>query len=455
MSTADILKQFSEGLAIAPNNDLSRSMIFHGRHISPQIVADLDGTNWRLDDYVKRGGYEALRKVLTSGMKPEDVIAEVKSSGLRGRGGAGFPTGLKWSFMPRNLPGQKYLVCNSDEGEPGTFKDRDILRFNPHIVIEGMAIAAYAMGISVGYNYIHGEIFEIYERFEEALEEARQAGFLGDNILGSGFKFQLHAFHGFGAYICGEETALLESLEGKKGQPRFKPPFPASYGLYGKPTTINNTETFAAVPWIIRNSGQAYLETGIPNNGGTKLFSVSGDVELPGNYEIPMGTPFSKLLELAGGVKGGRKLKAVIPGGSSAPVVPGDIMMQATMDYDSIAKAGSMLGSGAVIVMDETRCMVKSLLRLSYFYYEESCGQCTPCREGTGWLYRIIERIENGQGRPDDLDVLDSVAVNIMGRTICALGDAAAMPVRSFIKHFRDEFAHHIQHKSCVVPKYL
>ncbi len=455
MSTAEILKQFSEGLAVAPNNDVSRSMIFHGRHIQPQIVADLDGSNWRFEDYIKRGGYEALRKVLTSGMKPEDVIAEVKASGLRGRGGAGFPTGLKWSFMPRNLPGQKYLVCNSDEGEPGTFKDRDILRFNPHIVIEGMAIAAYAMGISVGYNYIHGEIFEIYDRFEEALEEARKAGFLGENILGSGFNFQLHAFHGFGAYICGEETALLESLEGKKGQPRFKPPFPASFGLYGKPTTINNTETFAAVPWIIRNSGQAYLETGIPNNGGTKLFSVSGDVELPGNYEIPMGTPFSKLLELAGGVKGGRKLKAVIPGGSSAPVVPADIMMQTTMDYDSISKAGSMLGSGAVIVMDETRCMVKSLLRLSYFYYEESCGQCTPCREGTGWLYRIIERIENGQGRPDDLDILDSVAANIMGRTICALGDAAAMPVRSFIKHFRDEFAHHIQHKSCVVPKYL
>jgi len=455
MSTADILKSFSEGLAIAPNDDLSRSMIFHGRHIQPQIVAGLDGTNWRLEDYVKRGGYEALRKILTTGMKPEDVIAEVKTSGLRGRGGAGFPTGLKWSFMPRNLPGQKYLVCNSDEGEPGTFKDRDILRFNPHIVIEGMAIAAYAMGISVGYNYIHGEIFEIYDRFEEALEEARKAGFLGDNILGSGFSFQLHAFHGFGAYICGEETALLESLEGKKGQPRFKPPFPASFGLYGKPTTINNTETFAAVPWIFRNNGQAYLETGIPNNGGTKLFSMSGDVELPGNYEVPMGTPFSELLKLAGGVKGGRKLKAVIPGGSSAPVVPGDIMMQTTMDYDGIAKAGSMLGSGAVIVMDETRCMVKSLLRLSYFYYEESCGQCTPCREGTGWLYRIIERIENGQGRPEDLDVLDSVAFNIMGRTICALGDAAAMPVRSFIKHFRDEFAHHIEHKSCVVPKYL
>ncbi|HCN73276.1 NADH-quinone oxidoreductase subunit NuoF [Neopusillimonas maritima] len=455
MSTAAILQKFSEGLDIAPNNDLSRSMIFHDRHISPQIVAGLDGTNWRLEDYVKRGGYEALRKILSSGMSPEDVIEEVKTSGLRGRGGAGFPTGLKWSFMPRNLPGQKYLVCNSDEGEPGTFKDRDILRFNPHIVIEGMAIAAYAMGCSVGYNYIHGEIFEIYDRFEEALEEARKAGFLGDKILGSNFSFQLHAFHGYGAYICGEETALLESLEGKKGQPRFKPPFPASYGLYGKPTTINNTETFAAVPWIFRNSGQAYLETGIPNNGGTKLFSVSGDVELPGNYEVPMGTPFSELLKLAGGMRGGRKIKAVIPGGSSAPVVPGDVMMETTMDYDGIAKAGSMLGSGAVIVMDETRCMVKSLMRLSYFYYEESCGQCTPCREGTGWLYRMVHRIEHGQGRPEDLEVLDSVAHNIMGRTICALGDAAAMPVRSFIKHFRDEFAHHIEHKSCVVSKYL
>jgi len=455
MNAPEILSQFSQGLEAAPGGDLPRSMIFHGRHIKPQIVADLDGSNWRLQDYVKRGGYEGLRKILTTGMKPEDVIAEVKASGLRGRGGAGFPTGLKWSFMPRNLPGQKYLVCNSDEGEPGTFKDRDILRFNPHIVIEGMAIAAYAMGISVGYNYIHGEIFEIYDRFEEALEEAREAGFLGDRILGSDFSFQLHAFHGYGAYICGEETALLESLEGKKGQPRFKPPFPASFGLYGKPTTINNTETFAAVPWIFRNSGQAYLETGLPNNGGTKLFSVSGDVELPGNYEVPLGTPFSELLELAGGVRGGRRLKAVIPGGSSAPVLPGDIMMQTTMDYDGIAKAGSMLGSGAVIVMDETRCMVKSLMRLSYFYFEESCGQCTPCREGTGWLYRMIERIENGQGRPEDLDVLDSVASNIMGRTICALGDAAAMPVRSFIKHFRDEFAHHIEHKSCVVPKYL
>ncbi|NYT85465.1 NADH-quinone oxidoreductase subunit NuoF [Pollutimonas harenae] len=455
MSAPGLLQQFSQGLTPDPGAELPRSMIFHDRHINPQIVAGLDGSNWGLEDYVKRGGYEALRKILTTGMTPDEVIAEVKASSLRGRGGAGFPTGLKWSFMPRTLPGQKYLVCNSDEGEPGTFKDRDILRFNPHIVIEGMAIAAYAMGITVGYNYIHGEIFEIYERFEEALEQARAAGFLGDKILGSEFSFQLHAFHGYGAYICGEETALLESLEGKKGQPRFKPPFPASFGLYGKPTTINNTETFAAVPWIFRNSAQEYLDIGVANAGGTKLFSISGDVELPGNYEIPLGTPFSKLLELAGGMRGGRKLKAVIPGGSSAPVLPAEIMMQTNMDYDSIAKAGSMLGSGAVIVMDETRCMVKSLLRLSYFYYEESCGQCTPCREGTGWLYRMLLRIENGQGRPEDLDVLDSVAHNIMGRTICALGDAAAMPVRSFIKHFRDEFAHHIEHKSCVVPKYL
>ena len=413
---------------------------FHDRHIDPQIYAGLDGTNWRLKDYEARDGYKALKKILSEGLTQDQVIATVKESALRGRGGAGFPTGLKWSFMPRQFPGQKYLVCNSDEGEPGTCKDRDILAYNPHIVIEGMIIAAYAMGITVGYNYIHGEIFQVYERFEEALEEARAAGYLGDNILGSGFSFQLHASHGFGAYICGEETALLESLEGKKGQPRFKPPFPASFGLYGKPTTINNTETFAAVPWIIRNGGQAYLECGKPNNGGTKIFSVSGDVELPGNYEVPMGTPFSKLLELAGGVKGGRKLKAVIPGGSSAPVLPADIMMECTMDYDSIAKAGSMLGSGAVIVMDETRDMVESLLRLSYFYMHESCGQCTPCREGTGWMWRVIDRIQNGHGKPSDLDLLNSVADNIQGRTICALGDAAAMPVRAMLKHFRHEF---------------
>jgi NADH-quinone oxidoreductase subunit F len=427
---------------------------FHGRHITPQIMADLDGSNWRLKDYEARGGYQAIRKILAGegGMTPDQVVAEVKGSGLRGRGGAGFPTGLKWSFMPRQFPGQKYLVCNSDEGEPGTCKDRDILAFNPHIVIEGMIIAAYAMGISVGYNYIHGEIFELYDRFEEALEEARAAGYLGDNILGSSYSFQLHGFHGFGAYTCGEETALLESLEGKKGQPRFKPPFPASFGIYGKPTTINNTETFAAVPWIIRNGGQAYLECGKPNNGGTKIYSVVGDVNKPGNYEIPMGTPFSTLLELAGGVRAGRKLKAVIPGGSSAPVLPASIMMELTMDYDSIAKAGSMLGSGAVIVMDDSRCMVESLLRLSYFYQHESCGQCTPCREGTGWLWRMVDRIEHGHGKMEDIELLNSVADNIQGRTICALGDAAAMPVRAMIKHFRSEFVHHIEHKTCQVP---
>lgn len=431
------------------------STCFHGRHLGPQILDGLNGDNWHLQDYVQRGGYVALKKILKDGMPPAEVINELKKSALRGRGGAGFPTGLKWSFMPRAFPGQKYLVCNSDEGEPGTFKDRDILRYNPHIVIEGMAIAAYAMGISVGYNYIHGEIWDTYIRFEEALEEARAAGMLGDNILGSTFSFQLHAHHGYGAYICGEETALLESLEGKKGQPRFKPPFPASYGLYGKPTTINNTETFAAVPWIIRNGGDAFLAVGKPNNGGTKIFSISGDVEKPGNYEIPLGTPFAKLLELAGGMRAGKQCKAVIPGGSSMPVLPGEVMLATDMDYDSIAKAGSMLGSGAVIVMDETRCMVKSLLRLSYFYYEESCGQCTPCREGTGWLYRMVHRIENGQGRPEDIDLLNSVADGIQGRTICALGDAAAMPVRAMIKHFRSEFEYHIEHKTCMVPQYV
>ena len=421
--------------------------------IKPMLTVGLEGQDkWQLDEYVKRGGYSALKKILANKTPQEDVINEIKKSVLRGRGGAGFPTGLKWSFMPRAFPGDKYVVCNSDEGEPGTFKDRDILLFNPHAVIEGMTIAGYAMGAARGYNYIHGEVWEVYKRFEEALEEARKAGFLGKNILGSGFDFELFAHHGYGAYICGEETALLESIVGKKGQPRFKPPFPASFGLFGKPTTINNTETFAAVPFILNVGADAYLEAGKANNGGTKLFSVSGHVNRPGNYEIPLGTPFSTLLEMAGGMRGGRKLKACIPGGSSSPVLPGDVMMDCTMDYDSISKAGSMLGSGAVIVMDESTCMVKALDRLSFFYYEESCGQCTPCREGTNWLYKVVHRIENGLGRPEDLDLLGSITSNIMGRTICALGDAASMPVQSFIKHFRDEFAYHIEHKKCLVP---
>ena len=426
----------------------------HSRHIKPLILAGLDGQNWRLKDYEARGGYQQLKRILAEKITPDAVIAELKASSLRGRGGAGVPTGLKWSFMPKNYQGAKYLVCNSDEGEPGTFKDRDIMRYNPHALIEGMIIGAYAMGITAGYNYIHGEIWEVYERFEEALDEARAAGYLGQTIMGSEFNFQLHATPGFGAYICGEETALLESLEGKKGQPRFKPPFPANFGLYGKPTTINNTETFAAVPFVLAIGSDAYLKLGKPNNGGTKIFSVSGDVTYPGNYEIPLGTPFAELLKLAGGVRNGKQLKAVIPGGSSAPVLPANIMMDMTMDYDAISKAGSMLGSGAVIVMDETRCMVRSLLRLSYFYHEESCGQCTPCREGTGWLWRIVNRIEHGQGRPEDLDLLKDVAGNIQGRTICALGDAAAMPVQGMLKHYLDEFAYHVEHKRCLVSSY-
>ncbi|MDD5240097.1 MAG: NADH-quinone oxidoreductase subunit NuoF [Sulfuricella sp.] len=421
---------------------MANEVIFHSIHL-PE--------SWKLENYLKAGGYDALKKVLAEKISPDEIINQVKTSVLRGRGGAGFPTGLKWSFMPKNYPGDKYLVCNSDEGEPGTFKDRDIIRLNPHQLIEGMIIGGYTLGAKVGYNYIHGEIWECYERFEAALDEARAAGLLGKNILGSGWDFDIHAHHGYGAYVCGEETALLESIEGKKGQPRFKPPFPASFGLYGKPTTINNTETLASIPYIVKHGGQKFLELGKPNNGGTKIFSVSGHVNNPGNFEIGMGTPFSELLKMAGGMKDGRKLKAVIPGGSSVPVVPGEIMMDLTMDYDSIAKAGSYLGAGSVIVMDDTVCMVRALERLSYFYYEESCGQCTPCREGTGWLYRVIHRIEHGLGKPEDLDLLESVAGNIMGRTICALGDAAAMPVQGMLKHYRNEFEYHIQHKKCMV----
>jgi NADH-quinone oxidoreductase subunit F len=406
---------------------------------------------WTLDNYLKVGGYQALRKVLNEKMTAEAIISEVKTSGLRGRGGAGFPTGLKWSFMPRHYQGEKYLVCNSDEGEPGTCKDRDILRYNPHLLIEGMLIAAYTMDVKTGYNYVHGEIFECYERMEEACEEARKAGYLGKNILGFDFEFDLHNHMGFGAYVCGEETALLESIEGKKGQPRFKPPFPASFGLYGKPTTINNTETFSCIPYIINNGGQKFANLGVTNSGGLKLFSVSGHVNKPGNFEVPLGTPFKKLLEMAGGVRNGHKLKAVIPGGSSMPVLPAEIIMGVNMDFDSLQKAGSYLGSGAIIVMDDTTCMVKALERLAYFYHEESCGQCTPCREGTGWLYRIIHRIEHGEGKPEDLDLLLDLCNNIAGRTICALGDAAAWPVQGMLKHYRKEFEYHIEHKRCLV----
>ncbi len=406
---------------------------------------------WSYENYLRVEGYTALRKIISEKIPPARIIEEVKASGLRGRGGAGFPTGLKWSFMPRDIEGQKYIVCNSDESEPGTCKDRDILRYNPHAVVEGMAIACYATGATVGYNYLRGEFMdEPFPRFENALREAYDAGLLGKNIQGSGIDIDLYASLGAGAYICGEETALLESLEGKKGQPRFKPPFPANFGLYGRPTTINNTESLASVPSIVRHGGAWFAEQGVANSGGVKCFSVSGHVNRPGNFEIPLGTPFAKLLEMAGGVRNGHGLKGVIPGGSSMPVLPGAVMLELNMDFDSIAGAGSYLGSGAVIVMDDTTCMVRALARLSRFYYAESCGQCTPCREGTGWLYRVVERIEQGQGGQGDLDKLDDVASKIEGRTICAFGDAAAWPVRSFVKHFRAEFQYHIDHKRCL-----
>jgi NADH-quinone oxidoreductase subunit F len=406
---------------------------------------------WSLASYRSVGGYVQWERILEEKGDPSTIIDELKVSALRGRGGAGFPTGLKWSFMPRNATGQKYIVCNSDEGEPGTCKDRDILRYNPHQLIEGMAIAGYCIGATVGYNYIRGEFYEPTERFEAALAEAYEAGLLGKDIQGSGVDFDLYTHCGAGAYICGEETALLESIEGKKGQPRFKPPFPAQAGLYGKPTTINNTESLASVPVILEKTGKWFLEQGRPNNGGPKLFSVTGHVNRPDNFEIPLGTPFKTLLEMAGGVKDGRKLKAVIPGGSSVPVVPGEVMLKTDMDYDSIAKTGSMLGSGAVIVIAEGTCMVKVLYNLSHFYAHESCGQCTPCREGTGWLARVLHRILHGQGRREDLDLLDSVAGRIGGRTICALGDAAAMPVQSFLKHYRHEFEYLVEHGRSMV----
>ena len=402
---------------------------------------------WTLESYLKTGGYSAWRKILAEKTDPSLIIEELKASNLRGRGGAGFPTGLKWSFMPRNAPGQKYVVCNSDESEPGTAKDRQILLNNPHALVEGMAIAGYTIGATVGYNYMRGEFTDlVFRRFETALKEAYALGLLGKNIQGSGIDFDLHGSLGAGAYICGEETALLESLEGKKGQPRFKPPFPANFGLYGRPTTVNNTVTLSSVPAIMRNGGQWFAYLGVPNSGGVKLFSVSGHVAKPGVFEIPMGTPFADLLAMAGGVRAGRQLKAVIPGGSSTPVIPGEIMLKTRMDYDSIAKSGTFLGSGGLIVIDDSACMVRALQRISRFYYSESCGQCTPCREGTGWLYRMLTRIVDGKGAMADLNRLDDVASKIEGRTICALGDAAAVPVRSFLKYFRHEFEYYIEH---------
>ncbi|WP_308389305.1 NADH-quinone oxidoreductase subunit NuoF [Acidithiobacillus sp. AMEEHan] len=405
----------------------------------------------RLRVYQDTGGYSALRKVLLEGITPEQIINEMKTSALRGRGGAGFPTGLKWSFMPKGVTGMKYLLCNADEGEPGTCKDRDIMRYEPHRLIEGMIIGAYAMGARAGYIFIRGEFIEPIRIVEAALAEAYAAGLLGEKILGTDFSFDLYVHRGAGAYICGEETALMEALEGKKGQPRFKPPFPASYGLYGQPTTINNVETFASVPDIVTRGGQWFLELGKPNNGGTKIFSVTGHVQRPGNFEVPMGTPFAELLEMAGGLRPGRKLKAVIPGGTSTAMVAGEQMMQLTMDYDSLSKAGSALGAGSVIVIDDSVCIVKVVERISRFYMHESCGQCTPCREGMGWLWRVMHRIENGQGRESDLELLQNVGSRIEGRTICALADGGVAPVTSSLRLFPEEYLHHVRHQACLV----
>lgn len=406
---------------------------------------------WSLKTYESVGGYSYWKKILADKIPPEDIIETLKASGLRGRGGAGFPTGLKWSFMPKNIAGQKYVVCNSDEGEPGTCKDREILLNNPHQLIEGMAIAGYVTGATVGYNYIRGEFYEPIARFEKALDEAYAMGLLGPNIRSSGVKFNLYCSIGAGAYICGEETALLNSLEGKKGEPRFKPPFPANFGLYGCPTNINNTETYASVPPILEKGSTWFKQLGTEKSGGTKLFCVSGHVNKPGVFEVGLGIPFTELLALAGGVSNRKKIKAVIPGGSSCKILTGEEMLGLTMDFEAIAAAGSMLGSGAVIVMAEDTCMVEVLTRLAEFYYEESCGQCTPCREGTGWMARTLRRILAGQGKPEDLDNLVRVANNIEGNTICGLGDAAAWPVQSYIEKFKAEFEYMIQHKRSII----
>ena len=404
-----------------------------------------------IETYIDRGGYKAWKNIINGNISKSDVIAKIKDSGLRGKGGAGFLTGLKWSFIPLS-DSDKYLVCNSDESEPGTCKDRDILRYNPHSIIEGMLIACYAIGASTGYNYLRGEfINEQWKVFNEALKDAYKMKMLGNNIFSSDISINIHALIGAGAYIVGEETAMLESIEGKRGMPRIKPPFPAVKGLFDKPTIINNTETIASIPKIMLEEDGWYKKIGLNDSEGIKIFSMSGHLNKPGNFEIPLGTPFPDLLNLAGGVWNNNKLKAVIPGGSSVPVVKGEIMMKTKMDYESIANVGSMLGSGGVIIMDDTTCMVSVLHRISRFYYSESCGQCTPCREGTGWLYKILTNIIEGRGTIHDLDQLDRIASQIEGHCICALGDAAAMPVRSFLKNFWKEFEYFVDNKQSMV----
>ena len=409
-----------------------------------------------LDAARKRGDWDGTKAILTQGR--DAIIATMKASGLRGRGGAGFPTGMKWSFMPKDVADGRphYLVVNADESEPGTCKDRDILRHDPHKLIEGCLIASFAMGAHACYIYVRGEFIREREALQRAIDEAYDAGLIGKNNV-HGWDFDCYVHHGAGAYICGEETALIESLEGKKGMPRLKPPFPANVGLYGCPTTVNNVESIAVAPTILRRGADWFAGIGRPNNAGTKVFCISGHVNRPCNVEEEMGIPLKELIEKhCGGVRGGwDNLLAVIPGGSSVPLLPKNICDDVLMDFDSLKAAGSGLGTAAVIVMDKTTDIVASIRRLSYFYKHESCGQCTPCREGTGWLWRMVDRIERGEGRMEDLDVLDNVADNIAGRTICALGDAAALPVKSFLRHFRDEFQHHIDHKQCLVAPYV
>ena len=404
-----------------------------------------------IETYIKHDGYSAWKNIINLKSSKSSIIEKIKNSGLRGKGGAGFLTGLKWSFIPL-ASGQKYLVCNSDESEPGTCKDRDILRYNPHAVIEGMLIASYAIGANVAYNYLRGEFIDEQKRvFDEALREAYRENLVGANILSSSISIDIFSLIGAGAYIVGEETAMLESIEGKRGMPRIKPPFPAMKGLFGKPTIINNTETLASVPKIMRSENGWYQNIGLEKSEGVKMFCMSGHINKPGNFEIPLGTPFKDLLNMSGGVLNDNKLKAVIPGGSSVPVVKGEDMLEINMDYESITNVGSMLGSGGVIVMDETTCMVSVLHRISRFYYAESCGQCTPCREGTGWLYKMLTNILKGEGTIDDLDQLNRIAFQIEGHCICALGDAAAMPVRSFLKHFWHEFEYYVDKKQSMV----
>ncbi|WP_266158414.1 NADH-quinone oxidoreductase subunit NuoF [Dyella silvatica] len=406
---------------------------------------------WAMDSYTQIGGYEAWKKILAEKPDPTTLIDEIKKSNLRGRGGAGFPTGLKWSFMPKGNM-QKYILCNSDESEPGTCKDRDILRYNPHAVIEGMAIACYCTGSSVAYNYLRGEFHhEPFEHFEEALKEAYAAGLLGKNIQGTGLDIDIYGALGAGAYICGEETALMESLEGKKGQPRFKPPFPANFGLYGKPSTINNTETYASVPSILRKGADWFLAQSKTKNGGPKVFSVSGCVQKGGNFEVPLGTTFDELLEMAGGLRPGRTLKGAVPGGVSMPVLTAEQLKGLPMDYDTLRDLKTGLGSGAIVVLDDSVCTVRFTRRISQFFHKESCGQCTPCREGTGWMHRVLDRIVEGNGTMDDLHRLKAIAGQIEGHTICAFGEAAAWPVQGFLRQFWHEFEYYIENGRSIV----